>query len=168
MTNGQVINIPNLSSYGRYVRIWADNTGYGNNYLHLAEVKVLGCSSTVDPCVNNQNPTVSISSNSTSYIQGTAFTIDASANDVGGSISRVDFYNGTILLGTDNTSPYSYTVNPATENTYIITARAIDNCNSSTTSNPLTISTTNSCSDGVKNGVETGIDCGGSCSPCTQ
>ncbi len=168
MTNGQIINIPNLLSNGRYVRIWVDNTGYGNNYLHLGEVKVFGCSSTVDPCVNNQTPSVSISSNSTSYIQGTAFTIDAIANDAGGSISRVDFYNGTNLLGTDNTSPYSYTVSPATENTYSITARAIDNCNSSTTSNPMTISMTNSCSDGIKNGDETGIDCGGSCSPCSQ
>jgi len=43
MGNGQVINIPNLTASGRYVRVWADNTGSTNNYLHLAEVKVMGC-----------------------------------------------------------------------------------------------------------------------------
>ena len=35
-------------------------------------------------------------------------TLSATASDSDGTISKVEFYNGTTLLGTDTTSPYSY------------------------------------------------------------
>jgi len=162
LTNGQLVNIPNINKTGRYVRIWVDNTGYGNNYLHLAEVKVLGC------CYNNQDPTISISSSASSYTQGSSFTVNATANDAGGSIGLVEFYNGNTILGIDNSSPYSHTISPATASSYTITAKAIDDCNGSTISNTLNITTTSTCSDGYHNGNETGVDCGGTCVACNQ
>jgi len=162
LSNGQVINISNINLGGRYVRIWVDNTGYGNNYLHLAEVKVMGC------CFNSQNPTISISSASSSYPQGSSILINATADDAGGSVSQVEFYNGITLLGVDNSSPYSHTISPATASSYSITAKAIDDCNGSTISNTLNITTTTTCNDGYHNGNETGVDCGGTCMACNQ
>jgi len=159
MTNGQVINIPNIDLEGRYVRIWADNTGYGNGYVHLAEVKVMGC------CLNRQNPTVSLSSASGSVPQGGSIVIDATASDDGGII-QVEFYNGATLLGADNSAPYSFTINPASASSYNLTAKAIDNCGGSAVSDALIITMTSTCNDGYQNGSETGLDCGGSCTAC--
>jgi len=160
--NGQVITIPNINKTGRYVKVWVDYTGYGNNYLHFAEVKVFGC------CSDSQDPTVSVTSDLSSYPLGSSFTINAFASDPGGSISNVEFYDGTNLLGSDNSSPYSFTVSPATSPSYSIHAVATDNCGNQGTSSTLAITTSVSCSDGFKNGTETAVDCGGNCTACPQ
>jgi len=160
--NGQVINIPNINKSGRYVRVWVDYTGYGNNYLHFAEVKVFGC------CSSNQDPSVSVTSDFSNYPMGSSFTINAFASDPGGIISFVEFYNGSSLLGSDNSAPYSFTVSSATSPSYSITAKATDDCGNQGTSNTLVLTTSVSCSDGYKNGSETGVDCGGNCTACPQ
>jgi hypothetical protein len=74
-------------------------------------------------------PTVSITSpvNNATYTSPASITISATAADADGTVSKVDFYNGTTLLGTDATSPYSFNwINVATGN-YVITAKATDN-----------------------------------------
>ena len=118
-----------------------------------------------DPCAGNTPPTISISSSASSYVRGTSFTVNASSSD-NGTITKVNFYNNGVLLGTDLSSPYSHTINPANSASYSITARSYDNCGDSSTSSVLTINTTVSCSDGVQNGTETGVDCGGNCTSC--
>lgn len=65
---------------------------------------------------------------------GTAVTITATATATGGTISKVEFYAGTTLIGSDNTSPYSVTWTPAAAGTYAITAKATDNQNNTSTS----------------------------------
>jgi|GEM_PF-1843542 len=164
LSNGEIINISNLFNYGRYVRIWVDHGTAGP--MHLAEVKVLGCASTVNPCLNNQLPTISLSTTASSYPRGSGFTVDATVNDPDGQVSAVEFYNGSTLLGSDNQSPFSYTINPASDNAYTLTAKATDNCLDLGISNQLTISTIVACNDGIQNGTETGVDCGGNCPPC--
>ncbi len=74
------------------------------------------------------SPVVSITSpmnNSTFTIPAT-ITITANASETGGSISKVEFYRGTTLLGTDFSSPYSYTWTNATAGNYVLTAKAYD------------------------------------------
>jgi hypothetical protein len=52
--------------------------------------------------------------------------INVTATDSVSTVSRVEFYLGTTLLGADSTAPYSYNwVNPD-PGTYSVTARAID------------------------------------------
>ncbi len=69
----------------------------------------------------------------TSPISGTtrsdpaSFTITATATDADGTVSKVDFYNGTTKIGTDTTSPYSYTWSAVTAGSYTLYARATDN-----------------------------------------
>ncbi len=165
--NGQVLNITGLAGIGRYVRIWVNN-GSTANPIHFAEVKVFGCISTVNPCLNNQNPSVSISAASSSYPQGGSFAINATATDPQGNstVSKVDFYNAGTLIGSDNSSPFSFTVNPASAGSYSITARATDNCDGvSSASSALSMNGTVTCSDGIRNGNEAGVDCGGSSCP---
>ncbi len=94
---------------------------------------------TINPGANPP-PTVSI----TAPAGGATFTapasieIDASASD-DGSIARVDFYNGTTLLGTDTTNPYSYVWNNVAAGSYSLTAVATDNLGAQTTSTAVNV-----------------------------
>ncbi|NLG19161.1 MAG: hypothetical protein GX556_17695 [Fibrobacter sp.] len=94
-----------------------------------------GCSSCGGGSIN-QSPSVSITSpaDNASFSAPAQITINANASDPDGSISKVEFYNGTTLLGSDNSSPYSYTWSNVTAGTYTITAKATDNKNATGTS----------------------------------
>ena len=93
----------------------------------------------------NQAPTVSVTSpaNNASFAAPASININANAADPDGTISKVDFYNGTTLLGTDTTSPYSYTWSNVAAGTYSITAKATDNKGAVTTSSVISISVAN-------------------------
>lgn len=87
-----------------------------------------GCSS----CGNgntNKVPTVSITSpaNNATYAAPASIVINANAADSDGSISKVEFFNGTTLLNTDVSSAYSYTWVNVAAGTYTIRAVATDN-----------------------------------------
>ena len=91
---------------------------------------------------SNTPPTVSL----TSPAQGTVYNsapatvqINANANDIDGTITKVEFYNGVTLLGTSTTAPYSFTWNNVVVGTYALTARAYDNLGAVTTSTAVTI-----------------------------
>jgi hypothetical protein len=118
-----------------------------------------------DPCAGNTAPVTSLSKANQSFVAGTPFIVTATASD-NGSVSKVEFWQGTTLLGTDNSSPYAYTLNSTTASSFVIVARAYDNCNAQTNSASRTYTATATCTDGVKNGTETGVDCGGSCTAC--
>ena len=90
----------------------------------------------------NIAPTVSITSPTNGAVFGApaTVTINATAADTDGSISNVEFYNGTTLLGSDNTSPYSFTWSSVAVGSYSITAKAYDNGGSTTISSAVAIS----------------------------
>ena len=71
---------------------------------------------------------------------GDNVTITATATDADGSISNVKFYNGTTLLSTDASSPYSHALANLAAGKYTLTAVATDNEGKSATSSPITIS----------------------------
>jgi hypothetical protein len=78
--------------------------------------------------VANTLPTVSITSpaSGSSFTSPANITINATASDADGAISKVEFFNGTNKLGEDATSPYSFTWSNATGGTYTIKAVATD------------------------------------------
>ncbi|MFG1697829.1 glycoside hydrolase family 48 protein [Nonomuraea sp. NPDC049309] len=86
-------------------------------------------------------PTVTL----TSPTAGQTFTapatvpIAATASDSDGTISKVEFYQGTTLLGTDTTAPYTYDWTNVEAGSYSITARATDDSGLVTTSAPVGI-----------------------------
>jgi hypothetical protein len=61
---------------------------------------------------------------------------------VDGTITFVEFYSGTTLLGSNANFPYSFTWTPVTAGTYLITAKAIDNDGGIGTSSPVNITVT--------------------------
>jgi gliding motility-associated-like protein len=93
---------------------------------------------------NNVPPTVALTApgNNASFVAGTSITITASASDNGGSITKVEFYNGATKLGEDASSPYSFTWPSVPAGTYSITAKATDNQNAMNTTSASTITVT--------------------------
>ena len=84
----------------------------------------------------NALPTASITSptNNASFFGPTNITIDATANDTDGTISKVEFFNGATKIGEDSTNPYSLTWSNVPVGSYTLTVRAIDNLGGSNTS----------------------------------
>ncbi|MES2284144.1 MAG: PQQ-dependent sugar dehydrogenase [Bacteroidota bacterium] len=79
----------------------------------------------------NSPPTVNVTSpgNNATYPNPSNIVITATASSSGGSITKVEFYEGTTLIGEDVTAPYSFTwMNVATGN-YALKAVATDNAN---------------------------------------
>lgn len=79
----------------------------------------------------NVNPTISITSPTDGQIfdTGSNVTITADAADSDGTVSKVEFYEGSNLLGQDLTSPYSFTWNNVAQGTYVLTAKVTDDDN---------------------------------------
>ena len=90
---------------------------------------------------NNMPPTVSLTSPApnASYSAPATITLAASASDSDGTIARVDFYQGSTLIGSDTSSPYGLTWSNVPAGTYSLTAVATDDGNASTTSAAITI-----------------------------
>lgn len=85
-------------------------------------------SGNISPSVTIQSPQAGQSFNAPASI-----TISADASDSDGTISKVEFYNGTTKLGEDITAPYSFSWNNVSAGNYTIQAKAIDNLGASAT-----------------------------------
>jgi endoglucanase len=72
-------------------------------------------------------PTVSLASSATTVTTASTITLTATASDNVG-VTRVEFYDGTTLLGTDTTAPYTQAValTAANNGVHSYTARAFD------------------------------------------
>jgi hypothetical protein len=108
-------------------------------------LNAVATSSAINIAVNaggtNQAPSVSITSpaSGASFSAPATVSITASANDTDGTINKVEFYNGSTLLGSDATSPYSFTWSGVTTGSYTLTTKAYDNLNAVTTSSVVNI-----------------------------
>ncbi|HEY8400634.1 MAG TPA: Ig-like domain-containing protein, partial [Cytophagaceae bacterium] len=91
---------------------------------------------------SNQAPLVSITSpaNNATFTAPATVNITATASDPDGSVSKVEFYNGSQYLGEDTSSPYTYSWTNVSAGNYTITAKVYDNLNLSSTSSPVNIS----------------------------
>jgi regulation of enolase protein 1 (concanavalin A-like superfamily) len=98
----------------------------------------------------NQPPTVTLTAPGAgaSYTAPATIGLTASAADADGSISRVEFYRGSTLIGSDTSSPYSASWSSAPEGSYSLTAVAIDNEGARTTSPAVTVTVAASSSQG--------------------
>lgn len=77
----------------------------------------------------NSNPTVSITSpnNNASFAEGNAINIEATANDLDGTIALVEFYANGVKIGDDSTAPFNFLWTNAAVGAHQITAIATDN-----------------------------------------
>ncbi len=99
----------------------------------------------------NQPPAVSLTapSSGAAYTAPATVTVTAGASDPEGRMARVDFYNGTALLGSDTTAPYSFTWSSVPAGTYALKAIALDADGGAATSSTATITVSASSSGGV-------------------
>lgn len=97
-------------------------------------ISVIVSGSTVTPTV-----TITAPANSSTSCEGSSITITALPVISSGTIANVEFYDGTTLLGTDTTSPYSYTWTNATAGSHTIGVIATSNASISSTKTTETI-----------------------------
>jgi hypothetical protein len=91
---------------------------------------------TVTASLSNTPPSVSLTApaDGASYTTPATVSITANASDPGGSVAKVEFFDGATKLGEDLTAPYSYTWTGPSIGGHTITARATDDQNAQTTS----------------------------------
>ena len=99
---------------------------------------------------NNIPPTVSLTSPTATSAFTSPATINIAANaaDTDGTVTKVEFYQGSIKLGEALAAPYTYAWTGVATGTYILTAVATDNSGTTTTSAAVTVmvrSTDGSC-----------------------
>jgi Bacterial Ig domain/IPT/TIG domain/Beta-propeller repeat/Carboxypeptidase regulatory-like domain len=94
----------------------------------------------------NNPPAVSLTAPATgaSYTAPASITLNANATDSDGSIGRVEFYAGTVLIGTATTpvsgSTYSFTWANVAAGAYSLYAVAVDNVGAATSGNVANVS----------------------------
>ncbi len=94
----------------------------------------------------NSQPTVTLTqpSNGATFTAPANVNLAATASDADGTVTKVEFFNGTTKLGEDTTAPYSFTWSGVAAGTYSLTARATDDLGGVTTSLASTITVSSS------------------------
>ena len=139
-----------------YSATWS-NVAAGTYSLTAKAVDNDGAATTSPPvsiqvsAAANQPPTVSLTApaNGANYTAPANISLAASASDGDGTITKVEFYNGTTLLNTDTTTPYSYGWSNVAAGTYGVRAVAYDSAGASANSTTVTINVSSSTSNGL-------------------
>ncbi|HEU4665546.1 MAG TPA: glycosyl hydrolase family 18 protein [Dokdonella sp.] len=107
----------------------------------------------------NQPPSVSITApaNGSTFAAGASITVNATASDSDGSVTKVEFFRGATSLGVDTSSPYSVTWSNAAAGSYSLTAIATDNLGATTTSGAVSVTVQASQNDTTPPSVPTGL-----------
>lgn len=112
-------------------RVFWNSSEFGSNPPQLSVIAGTG----------NAAPTVSITSpvNGASFTAPATITINATAADSDGTITKVEFFQGSTKIGEDLSSPYSITWTNVATGSYSLTAKATDDSSAVTTSAPVNI-----------------------------
>ena len=87
----------------------------------------------------NQSPTITLSADSSTVPEGTQIVLTATPLDSDGTIVRVDFYEGTTLLDSAETGPWTYSIGSASAGVHYYHAVAVDDRGAQTTSATVTV-----------------------------
>ncbi len=140
--NGATLLATSTSS--PYTFAW-NNVGAGNYNLTAKATDNAGTATTSTAVnisvTNNAVPSVSLTAptNNAVFTAPATLTLTASASDADGTISKVEFYSGTTLLGTAMAAPYAITWNNIAAGSYSLTAKAFDNSGATKTSSAISI-----------------------------
>ncbi|MDR0306721.1 MAG: T9SS type A sorting domain-containing protein [Chitinispirillales bacterium] len=100
----------------------------------VLDVAVVGGTAAQSPVVTVSSPT-----NNALFAPGQTITITAAASVSGGTISNVEFFNGTTKLGEKAASPFTFTWTNAPSGTHSVTVRAASAAGMVTTSSPVSL-----------------------------
>src|SRR6266705_4542076 len=142
--NGTLISASSVAPFGF---TWS-NVGAGSYALTASATDNSGAQTTSAPVsITVNNPPMAML---TSPVQGASFsapstvTLTANATDTDGTIARVEFYQGTTLIGASTTAPYAVSWSVIAPGTYTLTAKAFDNQGASGVSAPVTVTVSGS------------------------
>jgi regulation of enolase protein 1 (concanavalin A-like superfamily) len=131
-----------------YSASWSANTG--GTYPLTAVAHDQDGGSTISGAVSvtvtsaNVAPTVSLTTNGTSFTAPATVALTANAADPEGQLTRVEFFRGTTMVGSDTSgSPYTYSWTNVAAGTYTLTAVAIDAAGNRTTSSAVNVTVSN-------------------------
>lgn len=110
----------------------------------------------------NKSPVVTITNpeSDQQFAAPASISITAAASDADGSVTKVEFYNGTNKLGEDTTSPYAFTWNNVSSGSYTLNVKATDNDGATGTASVNVLVTSGSACEGagkITHEVWTGI-----------
>jgi endoglucanase len=90
---------------------------------------------------SNQPPVVNLASPTADQRFDSPATVNfaATASDSDGSVVRVEFLNGSTVIASDTTSPYTFPWTGVAAGTYFVSARATDSSGATTTTAPIRI-----------------------------
>ena len=97
---------------------------------------ILMAASVMEYAFVNQPPAVTITSpaGGTSFTAPATVTLNATASDTDGTISKVEFFQGSTKIGEATSSPFTFNWTSVPAGSYSLTAKASDNLGLSTTS----------------------------------
>ncbi len=106
----------------------------------------------------NLAPSISITSpkENASFKEGETINITTNSSDFDGTVTLVEFFDGTTKIGESSASPFSFSWSAATVGNHVIKAKATDNDDATSDSNPISISVSEviSCTDGSLEATE--------------
>ncbi|MCW4454257.1 glycosyl hydrolase family 18 protein [Flavobacterium sp. MXW15] len=107
----------------------------------------------------NQPPTVSLTAPAagSSFTAGSNITLSANASDSDGTVTQVEFFQGSTSLGVDTSAPYSITWSNVAAGNYTLKAVATDDDNAVASSATANITVTTSSSDTTAPSVPSGL-----------
>jgi chitodextrinase len=138
-----------IAAVGKNVTSYRDN-GLSSGTQYYYKVKVYkqkesvysntANATTLAPDTTPPSVSITIPPNNTTYTTAQTVTITASASDNVG-VTKVEFYDGSTLKGTDITSPYNYSwsITSADNGTHNWTAKAYDAANNNSVSNVVSL-----------------------------
>lgn len=97
------------------------------------------CTATIESVNATPSITVTSPASGATFAAPAAIAIGATPFDSSAAVTRVDFYNGPILLGTSTTAPYGYTWNGVGAGSYSLSAQATDSLGTVFTSSSVAI-----------------------------
>ena len=116
-----------------------DGSGYFGNTLRVISLFVQTGNFWNPSTLTTSSVTASLTSPTAgNYTEGATVTLTATASTTSGTISKVEFYNGTTLIGTSTSSPYTLSWT-ATSGRVSITAIAYNSSSATGTSSPVVL-----------------------------
>ncbi|UKJ08571.1 MBG domain-containing protein [Solitalea lacus] len=119
---------------GRYLRFKAISGTNDVQYVTAVELNVGGCLYNDPPVVTITAPTANQKFN-----QNTDITITATATDVGGSIAKVEFFDGATKIGQVVAQPYTFTFKTTVGGTHSLRVVATDNLGAKASSSTINV-----------------------------
>lgn len=132
---------------------WSSNNWSSNQITQSGQLVKNYLSGKCNLVVATGSVSLTFTDDRTQFDIGEEVTIDAAATVANGTIAKIEFYSGSQLLGSDNSSPYSFSTSSLAPGGHNITARSIDPSGNFIAESPLYVINVVGASDVATTGI---------------